>query len=329
MSSKYLKFIPVLLLSLIGLHPGANAQSVAVASLDQSTIKIGEQTKLHLTVHQPVKEHINFPQLKDSITAKVQIVSAGKRDTAVDQNDKNRLAVTQTYIITSFDEGTYTIPELAFGSARDTVKTNELTLRVQTVKIDTTKAIYDIKQPLAVSYTLWDWLRDHWVWVVVGLVVLLIIGGIIWYIRSRPKKEVVVPVVKVYLPPHTIALNKLQELRAKKLWQQEEVKLYYSELSDIIRDYIEQRYAISTQEKTTDEIFAGIRHLDIKDENRNQLKQILKLSDLVKFAKERPVAAENELTMDTAISFVTQTRQEQAPQPNKPNTEGGSANEPV
>jgi hypothetical protein len=257
----------------------------------------------------------------------VLIVSAAKKDTAIDQNDKNRLAVTQTYVITSFDEGTYTIPEFALGSSTGVVKTSELTLQVQTVKVDTTKAIYDIKQPIAVGYNLWDWLRDHWVWVLVGLVIILIIGGIIWYIRSRPKKEVVEPVVKIYLPPHTIALNKLQELRAKKLWQQEEVKLYYSELSDIIRDYIEQRYAVATQEKTTDEIFAGIKHLDIKDENRNQLRQILKLSDLVKFAKERPMPAENEQSIDLAISFVTQTQQVQ--QALKPGTEGGSANEPV
>jgi hypothetical protein len=134
-------------------------------------------------------------------------------------------------------------------------------------------------------------------------------------------------VVTVYLPPHTIALNKLQELRAKKLWQQEDyIKLYHSELTDILRDYIEQRYAVKTQEKTTDEIFAGIKHLDIKDESRSQLRQILILADLVKFAKERPAPAENEQSMDLAINFVTQTQQVQSPQPN---TQGGSANATV
>lgn len=322
--SKYLKFIPVLLWCLAGLHYSATAQTLAQATLDQRTIKIGEQTNLHIIVHQPLKEHVNFPQLTDSLTAKVLIVSKGKRDTAFDQNDKNRLAVTQSYVITCFDEGNYTIPSFSLGSSTGVIKTDSITLQVRTVRVDTTKAIYDIKQPIAVSYTLWDWLRDHWILVVSILVGVLIIIGIIWYLRTRPKKEPVVKEEKVYLPPHTIALNKLQELRQRKLWQ-DDVKQYHIELSDIIRDYLEQRYVIKTQEKTTDEIFAGIKHLDIKDENRSQLKQILVLADLVKFAKERPLPMENEQSMDTAIRFVTQTQ----PVTIAPNTEGGSANASV
>ena len=281
---------------------------------------------MHINVYQPVKEHVNFPKLADTLVSKVQVISTAKPDTVFDQNDKNRYKISRSYVITSFDEGTYTIPGFAIGTTSGVQQTNQLILQVQTVKVDTTKAIYDIKQPIAVSYTFWDWLRDHWVWVIVGLVIVLIIGGIIWYIRSRPKKEVVVPEVKVYLPPHAIALNKLQELRAKKLWQQDQVKLYHSELSDIIRDYIEQRYAVKTQEKTTDEIFDGMKHLDVKDENRTQLRKILLLADLVKFAKERPAPAENEQSMEVAINFVNQTQQVQAP---KPNTQGGSANATV
>jgi hypothetical protein len=167
MSKKYLKYIPVLLLCLIGLHHRAQAQVIVVeAKLDQNNIRIGEQTKMHINVYQPVKEHVEF-----------------------DQNDKNRYKISRTYLITSFDEGTYTIPGFAIGTSAGEQKTNQLILQVQTVKVDTTKAIYDIKQPLAVSYTFWDWLRDHWVWVTVGLVIGLIIAGIIWYIRSRPKKK--------------------------------------------------------------------------------------------------------------------------------------------
>jgi hypothetical protein len=319
-------FIGVLLLCLCCFYHRAAAQSLAEAKVDSSHIRIGEQTKFRILVHQPVKERINFPQLKDSLTGKVQIVSVGKRDTVMDQNDKNRLLVTQSYTVTSFDEGTYTIPAFPLGSSEGTLKTNEVILQVQTVKVDTTKGIYDIKQPLAVSYTWLDWLRDHWIWVVIPLVVILAIIGLIIYLKKRPKKAITAPVVKTYLPPHTIALNKLQELRAKKLWQQGEFKVYYSDLSDILRDYLEVRYVIKTQEKTTDEILDGIRHLDITDQNKNLLRQILKLADLVKFAKEKPVPAENELSIDNAISFITNTQQVFTPQPT---TEGGSANASV
>jgi hypothetical protein len=125
---------------------------------------------------------------------------------------------------------------------------------------------------------------------------------------------------------HTIALGKLQELRDKKLWQQNEVKHYYSELSDVVREYLEKRYAIKTHEKTTDEIFAGLKYMNIADEDRNKLSQILLLADLVKFAKEKPLPADNEQSMDNAISFVLDTQQPVEP---PKNTEGGSAGEPV
>jgi len=149
--------------------------------------------------------------------------------------------------------------------------------------------------------------------------VIIAIIGVIWYLRKRPKKEIIVPEVKVYVAPHTVALEKLQALRAKKLWQQEAVKEYHSELSDIIREYLEKRYAIKTYEKTSDEIFASLKYLDINQDDRNKLRQILLLADLVKFAKEKPLPAENEQSMDNAISFVNSTQQVIQPSA----TEGG------
>jgi hypothetical protein len=300
----------------------ANAQNISVdAKLDQPTIRIGDQTKLRLIVHQPVKEKVNFPKLADSIVSKLQIVSS-KLDTVLDQNDPKQATVIQSYTITSFDKGTYTIPSYSIGSAAGVLKTNELILMVQTVQVDTTKAIYDIKQPLAVSYTFWDWLKDHWVWVALGLAVIAIIGGIIWYLKKRPKVEKTVKEVKPDVPAHTIALSKLQQLRDKKLWQQDAMKEYHSELSDIIREYLEKRYVIKTHEKTTDEIFAALKYMDIANEYRAKLNQVLILADLVKFAKEKPLPVDNELSMENALNFVLKTQQvTELPQ----QAEGGSA----
>lgn len=298
-----------------------NAQTIVVeAKLDQQTIRIGDQTKLRLIVHQPLKEKVNFPKLADTLTGKVQIVSS-KLDTVIDQNAHNQLTVTQSYIITSFDQGTYTIPSYSIGSAAGVLKTNELTLMVQTVQVDTTKAIYDIKQPLAVSYTFWDWLKDHWVWVALGLAVIIAIIGIIWYLKKRPKTVTIIKEIKPDIPAHIIALGKLQQLRDKKLYQQDAVKQYHSELSDIIREYLEKRYVIKTHEKTTDEIFAALKYMDIANEYRVKLSQVLILADLVKFAKEKPLPVDNELSMENALGFVLKT-QLAAEMPI--NTEGGS-----
>jgi hypothetical protein len=125
--------------------------------------------------------------------------------------------------------------------------------------------------------------------------------------KTRPKKEVIVKEVKPDVPFHTQILNRLQELRGKKLYQQD-TKAYHSELTDIIRDYLEKRYVIKTHEKTSDEIFTSLKFIDMDQENRNLLRQILLLADLVKFAKEKPLPAENEQSMDNAIAFVSKTR---------------------
>jgi len=300
----------------------AHAQNITVeAKLDQSTIRIGDQTNLRLVVHQPAKEKVNFPKLVDSISGKVQIVNS-KLDTVFDKNDHNQATVTQSYTLTSFDQGSYTIPSYAIGSSAGVLKTNELTLMVQTVQVDTTKAIYDIKQPLAVSYTFFDWLKDHWIWVVLGLAVVAGIVYLVWYLRKRPKVEKPVVEIKPDVPPHAIAINKLQQLRDKKLWQQGGVKEYHSELSDILREYLEKRYVIKTHERTTDEIFAALKYMDIANDYRTKLTQVLILADLVKFAKEKPLPVDNELSMENALTFVLKTQEAPAtPQ----HAEGGSA----
>jgi hypothetical protein len=302
------------------LYHQTEAQSIqAEAKLQQYTIRIGDQTKLFLSVHQPANVHINFPKFTDTIISKVQVVSTNKPDTAYDANDRSNLTVIQSYTITSFDAGTYSIPPMSIGSEKDVVKTNEVTLQVQTVKVDTTKGIYDIKQPLQVSYTFMDWLHDNWYWIVIPIVVIALAIGLILYFKSKPKKAPVVKVVKAAVPPHIVALDQLKALRDKKLWQNEQVKQYYIELSDILREYLEKRYAIKTHEKTTDEIFDGLKHMSITDDNRNRLRRVLVLSDLVKFAKEHPLPADNEFSIDNALDFVVKTQQYEKPEGGAPN----------
>jgi hypothetical protein len=302
----------------------AAAQSIqVVARLDTSTIKIGEQTKLNFIIHQPAKEKVNFPKMPDSIGTKIAVLASGKTDTIFDKNDKVNITVRKSYTITAFDQGTDTIPSFEFGSSQGVLKSNEQTLYVQTVKVDTTKAIYDIKQPLAVSYTFWDWLRDHWIWVVSVLAVILAIIGIVWYIKTRSKKEKAVKVIVPEVPLDVQTISLLQALRDKKLWQQGHTKAYYIDLSDIIREYLEKRYTIKTHEKTTDEIFAALKYIDITDANRSALRKILVMADLVKFAKEQPLPYENEQSMDDSIAFVRNTTP--VVEPIKPIEGGGHA----
>ena len=314
---RYFNYIAVLTLLLTCFAFKANAQNIKVeATLDKVSIPMGDQTRLHIIAHIQAKDQIDFPQLADSI-GKIQIVRVAKPDTTFDKDNVQNETITRNYTVTSFTPGTYSIPPFTFKTKTASFTTDSLMLQFTPVAVDTTKAIYDIKQPLAVTYTWLDWLKDNWQWVVFPLLAILAIIGATIYFMKRPKKEVPVIAKGPVIPPHTIALNKLSALRDKKLWQSDEVKLYHSELSDTLREYIENRYHINALEQTSDEIFTGLRSAQIPNDAREKLRKTLLLADLVKFAKEKPLPEDNEFSMENAISFVMQTKQEVQPPADK------------
>jgi len=302
------KVLLVLLLLFAVVFRGG-AQNIKVnARLDTGVILLGDQTVLRLSAELPKGTPVIFPLLGDTLSAKVQIVSAGRTDTLPDQHDPAVLRISRAYTVTSFDPGMQVVPALVFQSGGKTYATEALPLEVQSVKVDTTKAIYDIKQPLAVSYTFLDWLKDHWHWVVIGLMVLLVLLGAWFYFRKIRKPKPVVLKPEPLRPAHVKALELLDVLEQKKLWQQGQVKAYYIELTDIVRDYLEQRYGIHALEQTTDEILSSLSDraaADLSADSRNVLKELLLLADLVKFAKFQPSNADNVRCLEEARRFVS------------------------
>ncbi len=303
---QYFKITLLFISLLTGFGFKANAQYIKVESrIDRNSMPIGDQTILHVSANMPLKTDITFPEIVDSI-GKVKIVKSLKGDTVVDKNNPNLETISHSYTVTSFDTGVYVLPQFTFHTKTGDIKTGTITLQIKSVPVDTTKAFYDIKEPLAVSYNFWDWLKEHWLAVAFGLVIIGLIISLINYSRNKKKYEFVKPG-----PLYTIdeiAINSLNDLNAKKLWQQDEVKLYYIELTEILRVYLERRYGIQAHEQTTDEIFAALKNKELTKESSNILLQILQLADLVKFAKQQPTAYENEQSMENAIIFIQQTR---------------------
>jgi hypothetical protein len=300
----------IILVVISGMFSNVKAQEIQPqAKLSQTAIPLGDQTQLHLSIRFPTGTAITWPLLKDSIAGKLLIVEAGKPDTTVDQADKNLQTIRQSFTITSFDPGTYQIPAYEFKTNNGTFKSTPLALTITSVAVDTTKGIYDIKQPIAVSYTFLDWLKDNWHWVALGFAILAAIIVLIFYLlKKKPKAKAPIMETRKFVPAHQVALSKLSALRDKKLWQSGLIKEYYIELSDILRQYLEGRYDIKTHEKTTEEIFVALKYKIMEPTHRQLLKQMLSLADLVKFAKEKPLATENEQAMDTAITFVEETK---------------------
>lgn len=120
------------------------------------------------------------------------------------------------------------------------------------------------------------------------------------FIKAKPKE-----------PAHIIALRELDKIKDAKLWEHHKVKEFYTQVSNIIRAYIEHRYDQPAMELTSIEIFNAIKYLDIDKKSMEQLRQVLELADLVKFAKFDPLADENALTLMNAYFFVNQTKKEE------------------
>ncbi|HTB07880.1 MAG TPA: hypothetical protein VK806_13090 [Bacteroidia bacterium] len=297
----------------------STAQNVVVnARLDSTVMLIGSQTHLHLSVSYDNKDglvKIQWPVISDSIISKVKVVSKSKIDTVIaDSTHPTRQKQTMDVIVTSFDSGYYAIPPFQFVLNGDTAHptlTDPLILQIQTVPVDTTKGVRDIKAPITAPFS-WLEVLPYVGW---GLLALAILGIIIYFIVKSTKKKKDEPIVPKEPPiePHVKALKELEELGLKKLWQEGKMKEYHSSVSDILRAYLYGRFGVDALEMTTDEIVYAIRRADMTGELKDKLRRILVLADLVKFAKEQPLPHENENSLLQAIEFVNNTIPRQEP----------------
>jgi len=281
----------------------------AVATLEKNSILIGDQVKLELNVTLPAGSKVQWPMLLDTIAPNVEILRRSDIDTV--SSNKERFTLKQVLTITSFDSGTYVIRPVIFKYNRggDTLsfftETLPMRLDVQTIQTDPEQDIKPIKPPLRAPITF----RELLPWI--GIVLLVaVIAGLLYYFLKKKKKQpaAIATRLSTTVPPYEAAMEALESLRAKKLWQSGRVKDYYSELTEIVREYIELRYPVRAMEMTTAEIYAALRQTEVETSSREKLNQVLVLADLVKFAKEQPLPLENEQSYTQCVDFVKETR---------------------
>ncbi len=235
-----------------------------------------------------------------------------KREQPIEKQT-DRLAIeSMIFIMTSFDSGMHIVPPIPvqYSRSNDTTKyfvqTSPILIMVGGIAVDTTKDIKDIKPPLSVPITLAD--------ILPYIISIVGIGGIIWLvryiIRKRKRGEPLIP-EEPPRPANEVALEALRALESEKLWQRGKVKDYHSQITDIIRIYIERKYNISAMESTSDEILQSFTDVVIEEEAKDYLREILYRADLVKFAKFLPSAEENERSITLAFKFVEMTWKEQ------------------
>jgi len=255
------------------------------AEIDTTNIRIGEQFNLQISVGEI--QNVIIPKLE---LKGLEIIDSTKIDTL-----KNSLI--RRYILTGFDSGSFYIPQQQIFVKNQAFLTDSLLVNVATIAIDTTKVKkFPIKSIKSEPFTF----DDFKIYAYLLIAALAIISFWIYWFVVRKQKENEEEATYKAMPPYEEAIYRLNELDEKLLWQNNKIKEYYSELTEIIRGYIERELKVPALENTTDEVLDMLK--DFKDsdaiqtskETLKKLKELLREADLVKFAKSKPLANEIE-----------------------------------
>ncbi len=255
------------------------------AEIDTTNIRIGEQFQLKISVDETQNVIIPKIQLKG-----LEVIDSTRIDTI-----KNSLI--RRYILTGFDSGAFYIPQQQIFVKNQAFLTDSLLINIATIAIDTAKVKkFPIKSIKKEPYTF----DDFRIYIYLILAILAIIGfWIYWFVIKKRKETEDAPTYRT-LPPFEEAILRLNELDEKLLWQNNKIKEYYSELTEIVRGYIERELKVPALENTTDEVLAMIKDfknldsIETSKETIKKLKDLLREADLVKFAKSKPLAIEIE-----------------------------------
>ncbi|MEA3317945.1 MAG: hypothetical protein U9R54_08310 [Bacteroidota bacterium] len=306
-ANKYIaKNLLVFILFNITLSAFAQEVPKIKTSIDSNDILIGDQVKYNVNLEYQKDIQIAFPDLSDFFPAKIEVLSQTNIDTII---NNNKINLSKEILLTTFDTGFYKIPKLKTyyknNEIIDSISSESIILKVHSVKLDTTNTFKDIKAPIAAPVSF----KEVLPFLLIGFGVIIIVLVIIYIIRKIKKKE---PLIKKVIPkeaPYIVAIRELSKLKSEKLWQEGKTKLYHTKLTDIIRTYLFNRYNVKTYERTSNEILALLKLSNFDDENSyNLLKDIFFISDLVKFAKYKPEAIDNESCYNKSVKFIENTK---------------------
>lgn len=293
----------------------ARANVSVTAKLDSVNLLMGNISMLHLEVVQDKGVKGEFPMFKnvdpnigyvgvcgDSIELRTSV----KADTV--EVGSGRIQINCQVPVQAFDSGFYRLPPIVYVAGGDTARSNVVSLNVLPVKVtadDPIAGLAPVADPEGAKFTDFvpDWMVDYW-WIIALAVLAVAIA--IWAVM-RYKKEGTVLKHKPQPTPYEVAIKALRELKTKNLWEQGLEKEYFTRLTDILRRYLDRRFGINAMEMTSREIIEHLYDSDVKDK-RDYVRQILNVADFVKFAKVRPLPADNIAAYENAVRFVEETK---------------------
>ena len=276
------KIISILLISHIAFSQTAN--------LDTNTILIGQQ--INFTISNNTDSNESWPVYNEFLVKGIEIIKASRIDTTDN-------IITQRFVITAWDSGSYYIPSISFSSNNET---EGLLLTVNNIVLEENAKLYDIKKPMKAAI---GW-SDIWPWLLIISIITLFIYLLKKYVFNN-KKKINIKTPKIIIPADVMALEQLSALEKAKIWQAGDIKKYYTLISEIIRRYTENRFKFIALELTTYEIINELKN-KVDKKQLNNITVLLERADLAKFAKSKPDENENKESMQLAKNFVKETK---------------------
>ena len=292
-----------------------HGQNKIETTVDSTQVEMGNSIRLTIKAFAKQGEEVIFPV--DEKFGDFEVIDHSAVDTVV---NTDLMELIKQYELMQFDAGSFTIPQIPVIVDKSLFKTDSIQINIQEIAVDTVKTpLYDIKGISASGASF----SSYWYYIVTAILSLLIGVCLYFYIKARQDRNLSED--DKYNTPYEKAVTKLKKLEEKKQWTRGDAKPYYSEMSDIVRSFLEDTFGISARELTTFEILtllnSTLRDKNVKLDREviSSFKRILQTSDLVKFAKSQP--SEGEIVADTAkiqkvideiniaypISAVTQT----------------------
>lgn len=274
---------------------------------DVDTIVVGQPFDYQLSLTIPKDYFVEWKQFGDTLSKSIDVINIEDVKTTAINNSDN-VIMTQNLTLTSFDTGYVYVPEIAItyskslqDSIRYTLRTDEKELYVTTVAVDTTEAFRPIKGVMRQGLTA----KELFPWIAIVIIIAGIVYLIIYLKKHKKTKDVVVEEKKKPTIPAIItARAKLAEMKDNEVWNTPQTKDYYTDLTDIAREYLEGQFEIDAIEMTTDEIMEAVNKLDLNNLTKSKLQDTLTTADLVKFAKANPSAEQNKQSFSDINNFV-------------------------
>ena len=254
-----------------------------------------------------------LPEIPQEQDYRLMYLSPWMLDTVKVTKQKNGLPrlldLRGSVVASSFEEGIYELPQIVVGrlseeGVTDTLVFEPMRLEVKTMPVDTATFVpHDIKGQIRYPLTF----AEVFPWVLGACVAILLMIFAIRFIIMRRRAED--PAYAHKDPAHIIALRKLDKYRGNKMWAPEKQKLFYSGVTDTLREYISSRYGVPAMEMTTAQIFDDMKATDAPEDLLKEVRELFDRADFVKFAKYVASEEDNASALPVAVRFVTETYQ--------------------